>query len=126
MHNTSSKHSLWQFIDDQAGFRVTSPESTSRLYFPLASPAGILSSISPELRGDIKTNQNSFLMPPVTIEDLHNSKSSRNFWVQIEGHGVWSLTGVSAIQSSNQFLHKTKEKVTLEAGMLWHKVTPSQ
>ena len=123
MSNTSSRNALWQFIDDQASFRVISPESTSRLYFPLANEAGILSSITPDLYGDIKTNHNSFLMPPVTIEDLHNSKSSRNFWVNVEGKGAWSLTGVSAIQNSNKFLHKNKEKVALEAGMLWHKVT---
>ncbi len=123
MPNTSSRNALWQFIDDQASFRVISPESTSRLYFPLANEAGILSSITPDLYGDIKTNHNSFLMPPVTIEDLHNSKSSRNFWVNVEGKGAWSLTGVSAVQNSNKFLHKDKEKVSLEAGMLWHKVT---
>jgi cellobiose phosphorylase len=113
---------LWQFIDDQGSFRVQSPETVSRLYFPLCNEAGILSSITPELYGDIKTNHNSFLMLPVTIEDLHNTKSSRNFWVHVEGKGAWSATGVSAIQHANKFLHKNKEKVTLEAGMLWQKV----
>ncbi len=130
----SQKNPLWQFIDETANFRVESPGSVSRLYFPLANEAGILSSITPDLHGDIKTSHNSFLTLPVSIEDLHNTKSSRNFWVHIEGGAclpagrdrqgqAWSLTGVSAIQNANKFLHKNEEKVSLEAGMLWHKVT---
>src|SRR3989338_5707742 len=123
MQNPLNKHALWQFIDDHASFRVPSPESTGRLYFPLGNEAGILSSITPDLHGDIKTNHNSFLTMPVTIEDLHDSKSSRNFWVHIEGYGVWSVVGVSAVQNAHKFLHKNREKVNLDAGMLWHKVT---
>ncbi|OIO38783.1 MAG: cellobiose phosphorylase [Candidatus Omnitrophica bacterium CG1_02_49_16] len=117
-----NKNSLWQFIDEGASFRVLSPESTSRLYFPLANEGGILSSITPDLHGDIKTNHNAFLMLPVTAEDLHNSKSSRNFWVYVQGQDPWSLTGVSAIQHANKFSHKRPEKVCLEAGLLWHKI----
>src|SRR3989338_7843243 len=85
---------LWQFIDEEASFRVTSPERLSRLYFPLANESGVLSSISPNLHGDIKTSHNSFLTLPVTIEDLHNTKSSRNFWVYVRGRGA-SLPGRS-------------------------------
>lgn len=118
-----SKPPLWRFIDADASFEVESPESVSRLYFPLANEAGILSAISPDLHGDIKTSHDSFLMKPITIESLHNSKSSRNFWAHIEGKGVWSLTGVSAVQNAKKFLHKDKEKVSLKAGMLWHQVT---
>src|SRR3989338_6755603 len=100
MSNTVNKHSLWQFIDDEASFRVASPETVSRLYFPLANEAGILSSITPDLHGDIKTSHNSFLTLPVSIEDLHNIKSSRNFWVYIEGKGeAWSATVVSSLQN---------------------------
>lgn len=114
---------LWQLTDPRGSFRVESPDSLSRLYFPLCNEGGILSSITPDLHGDIKTSHNSFLMQPVTVESLHNSKSSRNFWVHIENKGVWSLTGISAVQNAKKFLHKDNEKVTLEAGMLWHKVT---
>ncbi len=102
---------------------MDAPESVSRLYFPLANEAGLLSSITPDLHGDIKTSHNSFLMLPVSIEDLHNTRSSRNFWVSVEGRGVWSLTGVSALQDAATFFDKKKEKVSLEAGMLWHKIT---
>ena len=86
MSHMPNKNSLWQFIDEGASFRVLSPESTSRLYFPLANEGGILSSITPDLHGDIKTNHNAFLMLPVTAEDLHNSKSSRNFWVYVQAN----------------------------------------
>ena len=113
---------LWQFTDKQGSFHVDSPDAVSRLYFPLANEAGILSGITPDLHGDIKTSYNSFLTQPVTIESLHNSKSSRNFWVHIEGKGVWSLTGVSAVQNAKKFLLQDKEKVSLDAGMLWHSV----
>lgn len=116
------KNLLWQFIDDNASFRVSSPDAVSRLYFPLANEAGILSSITPDLHGDIKTGHNCFLTLPVSIEDLHNTKSSRNFWVHVEGRGVWSLAGVSAGQNALKFSSK-RDKVSLEAGMLWHKTT---
>lgn len=123
MAEPSNKQSLWQFIDDQGSFRMESPDALGRLYFPLANEAGLLSSITPDLHGDIKTSHNSFLMSPVSIEDLHNTRSNRNFWVRVEGKGVWSLTGTSALQDSRRFFEKKKEKTTLEAGMLWHKIT---
>jgi len=126
-----NKNPLWQFTDSEASFRVQNPTAVGRLYFPLANEAGILSSITPDLHGDIKTSHNSFLTLPVTIEDLHNSKSTRNFWVYVENLDsrhpstgqAWSLTGVSALQNASEFLGKHEEKVTLEAGQLWHKVT---
>jgi cellobiose phosphorylase len=110
---TTIKNNLWQFIDSDGSFRVQDPDKTSRLYFPLCNESGILSSITPDLHGDIKTNQNSFLMLPVTSGDLHNIKSSRNFWAHVEGKGAWSLTGVSALSQ--------KDETELEAGFLWHK-----
>ncbi len=121
---TFGKSSLWQFIDEQASFKVASPDRRSRLYFPLANEAGILSSITPDLHGDIKTSHNSFLTLPVSIEDLHESKSSRNFWVYVEGSkkGAWSATGVSAVQNALKFTKDNIETSTLEAGMLWHKM----
>ena len=64
------QNNLWQFIDAEGSFRMTSPDALSRLYFPLANEAGLLSSITPDLHGDIKTNHNSFLTQPVTIDFL--------------------------------------------------------
>jgi cellobiose phosphorylase len=123
MKKESEGRSLWKFVDNHASFRFPSPTEVSRLYFPLANEAGILSSITPDLHGDIKTSHNSYLTLPVSVEDLHNTKSNRNFWVYVESKGAWSLTGVSAMQDTGKFSPKDREKVTLEAGMLWHKVT---
>jgi cellobiose phosphorylase len=59
----------------------------------------------------------------VSVEDLHNTRSARNFWVHIAGRGVWSATGNSAPQVAGSFVDDDGEQVTLEAGSLWHKVT---
>lgn len=112
---------LWSFTDEHGSFRAY-PSSTGRLYFPLANEAGLLSSISPELRGDIKTGLNTFFSTPVTAENLHDTKQSRNFWIHIDGHGAWSATGVSARQEAHRFPERSNpDKLTLEAGFLWHK-----
>src|SRR3989338_9746675 len=123
MSNGIPKNTLWQFTDEEASFRVSAPEAVSRLYFPLANEAGILSSITPDLHGDIKTSHDSFLSLPVSVEDLHNTKSNRNFWVHVEGKGAWSLTGVSSFQEADRFLNKKSERTSMEAGFLWQKVT---
>ena len=41
----------------------------------------MMSVVTPTLHGDAKTGQNSFLTLPVSVEDLHNTRSARNFWV---------------------------------------------
>jgi hypothetical protein len=113
----------WQFIDDEGTFRLEYPHHTSYLYFPLVNEAGMMSAITPTFNGDIKTNQNAFLALPVSMEDLHNSRSARNFWVFVEGTGPWSVTGNSATQTAQRFSEEPPEEVTLEAGFLWHKVS---
>ena len=112
----------WRFIDDEGTFRLDAPHRTSYLYFPLVNEAGMMSAVTPALLGDTKTGQNTFLTLPVSVEDLHNSRSARNFWVNIAGHGPWSATGNSARQLAER-LTDADESVLLEAGLLWHKVT---
>ncbi len=109
----------WEFVNDQGVFRLENPHHTSYLYFPLVNEAGMMACVTPTLHGDIKSGQNKFLTQPVSVEDLHENRSARNFWVQIEGQGVWSLTGNSAAQITNRF-RGDAEQVTLEAGLLWH------
>ena len=99
----------WKFIDSDATFRAQDPQRTSSLYFPLANEAEMMSSIAPELKGDIKTDNNSFLLAPVSRPDLLFNHSSRNFWVYSK-KGVWSLADAAA----------TTE---LTAGQLFHSVT---
>jgi cellobiose phosphorylase len=111
----------WEFIDGDGTFVMDNPHRTSYLYFPLANEAGMMSSITPSLQGDIKTSQNTFLMAPVSPEDLHNSRSVRDFWVFIEGYGAWSAAGNSPKQLADKFNDKSEETVNLEAGFLYHK-----
>jgi cellobiose phosphorylase len=113
----------WQFIDDVGSFRLIEPQRTNYLYFPLVNESGVVSSVTPILHGDMKTGQNSFLLLPVSVEDLHNSRAARNFWVNIAGHGPWSATGNSSAQSAHRFDATPSETATLEAGFLWHKIT---
>src|SRR5471032_2255275 len=102
----------WCFTGDGEVFEARNPDQVSRLYFPLCNEAGLLSAITPTLHGDIKTGQNHFLTLPLSEQDLHNTRSSRQFWIYVEGRGPWSATAA-----------KPKESCTLEAGALWHKLT---
>ena len=112
----------WEFLDKAGTFSLPDPQYSNYLYFPLANEAGIFSSITPTLNGDIKADQNTFLSMPVSVEDLHNSRAARNFWVYVEGVGPWSVTGNSAAQLSTKFTGADTEQVTLEAGFLWQRI----
>lgn len=112
----------WMFTDNNGTFNLKQADEISCLYFPLANESGMMSAVTPSLNGDIKTGQNSFLLQPVSAEDLHNNRSNRNFWFNIKGYGPWSATGNSARQISSKYSKKSDETVELEAGFLWHKV----
>jgi cellobiose phosphorylase len=107
----------WEFLSSEGNFTLTDPQRTNYLYFPLVNEAGMMSVITPMLHGDAKTSQHAFLLPPVSVEDLHISRLNRNFWVFIDGYGAWSASGNSAAQ-----IAAGEDKVTVEAGFLWHKV----
>ena len=113
----------WQFTGDDGSFLLESPHRTNYLYFPLVNEAGMMSVVTPTLHGDTKIGQNAFLTLPVSVEDLHNTRSARNFWVYVRDLGAWSATGNSAPQVAQTFAEDPDETVTLEAGLLWHKVT---
>ena len=70
-----------KYLDKKGTFTLDDPDLTSYMYFPLANEAGMMSAITPDLGGDIKLDQNTFLLEPVSSENLHNNKSSRNFWL---------------------------------------------
>lgn len=102
-------NTLWKFIDDQGMFVAHNPHKLSRLYFPLANEAGIMSSITPNLHGDIKLDHNSFVTVPVSADDLQNTLYNRNIWVNVEGLGAWP------------FAFGDTDESLVEAGGLWHK-----
>lgn len=110
-----------KYLDKKGTFTLDDPDLTSYMYFPLANEAGMMSAITPDLGGDIKLDQNTFLLEPVSSENLHNNKSSRNFWVYVEGKGAWSVTGRSSKQQAKLF-EDDKEDVKLTAGIMWHQV----
>lgn len=114
----------WTFTGSNGEFRLPEPDRSSFLYFPLVNEGGMMSSVTPKLHGQATSGHNTFLTPPLSVEDLHNSRASRNFWVFIEGKGAWSATGHSARQNS-EFYNENAEEAVLDAGLLWHRVTRS-
>ena len=114
----------YEFIDKNGSFRMKAPGDTSYLYFPLAGDSGLKSCVTPLLGGDSKLDQNTFLLQPVSVEELHNLKGTRNFWCVLEGKGVWSAAGASA---ESEALKGTaqEEDSELEAGFMWHRMKRS-
>jgi cellobiose phosphorylase len=111
----------WKFIDQQGTFEQADAESGSYLYLPLVNKVGMISSVTPTFNGDAKADQNSFLLLPTSVEDLHNSRSARNFWLLVDGE-AWSATGGSADQTAKRFGVEA-ERAQLKAGLLWQSVT---
>lgn len=99
---------IYKFIDDKGTFVVENPHKYD-LYLPLANRDGtLLSSISPNLGGDIKRDNDHFLTPPASIEDVkHNLLCRRDFFVRTD-KGIIRLS-----HSYNDIL---------EAGFLYQKV----
>ncbi|MFP4979010.1 GH36-type glycosyl hydrolase domain-containing protein [Paenibacillus sp. CN-4] len=110
----------WKFTGPEGDFRLENPDRSSYLYFPLVNEAGMMSTVTPKLHGMATSGHNTFLTPPLSVEDLHVSRASRNFWVRLEDGNVWSAVGGSAKQ--NAALYGEEADVSaVEAGFLWHK-----
>ena len=122
MNTLSETNNSWKFIGEDGEFRLKGADNYNRLYFPLTNEAGMMSAITPLLNGDIKTGQNTFAMEPVSVENLHNNRSSRNFWFLIDDQKLWSAAGNSAEQHAKKFTAENDESTAVEAGFLWHKI----
>ena len=112
------KNALWEFTNQQADFVSTAADRIKTLYFPLGNAYPVMSSLSPDLHGDLKTGLDSFLLEPISRIGLINSKVSRNFWIYAEKQKIWSSGGVSKFSGMEKF-----DKFQLEAGLGWHKLT---
>ncbi|MDP2923413.1 MAG: cellobiose phosphorylase [Candidatus Omnitrophota bacterium] len=76
---------IYKFIDDKGTFTVENSQKYS-LYFPLTNKDGsLLSSISPNLAGDIKKDSDHFLTVPASIEDIRsNLLCRRDFFIKVD------------------------------------------
>jgi cellobiose phosphorylase len=84
-------------------------------YFPLTNKSGsLLSSISPNLAGDIKKDNDHFLTPPATTIDIkHNPLVRRDFFIKIKVNSKKE----KIIRLSDPYPDK------LQAGFFYHKLT---
>ena len=112
----------YHFLDEQGTFELNMPDNYSYQYFPVAGEKGIKSVLTPNFGGDSKWNQNEFLLEPVSVENLHNNRSTRNFWCHMEGVGSWSVTGASAEAEQAKFTDAQDES-RMTAGLMWQSVT---
>lgn len=116
-----------EYLNSKGDFKLENADENSYLYFPIGNEAGVMASITPTLHGDNKTGQNSFLLEPVSVEDLHTTNMGRNVWFRLNGKKMWAANGCSPMQNWTKFEGEedSKDKVSLEAGKLWHKVVRS-
>ena len=110
-----------RFVDEQGSFALDKPDHTSYLYFPLASETGMKSAVTPSLGGDAKLDQETFLLEPVSAENLHNNRGVRNFWLVCEDGTAFSAVGASAWQEAARFTPQEDDS-RLTAGLMWHKL----
>ena len=90
-----------RFSSDRETFQLDGAENSAHLYFPIAGEKGLKGSLTPNLSGDAMLDQETFVLEPVTVEGLHNNKSSRNFWLNIHDRGIWSVTHISPMFASS-------------------------
>ena len=107
--------------NDRGDFRLEGADAAAEMVFPLVNAAGMISSITPRLSGDAKTGQNAFLLAPASVETLHESRASRNFFLKFSDGLLWSAAGVSAPQQAALF--EDREQALVRGGLLWHEVS---
>lgn len=96
--HAADQRSRWYFIDDDGSFEWRNPFPLNELYFPVCNEAGMMASVTPRCHGDATTGWHSFLRLPLVMYDLHNTRSTRNFWIFNDQLGAYSVTGCSARQ----------------------------
>ncbi len=117
-----SRLSNLKFIHEDGSFLLKQPENISYLYFPLASAKGLKSAVAPNLGGDAKIDQETFLLEPVSAENLHNNRSVRNFWCVLDNSVIYSAAGASASQEAARF-SAMQDESEVTAGLMWHTLT---
>lgn len=108
----------YKFDTKSEVFTLENPENISSLYFPIAGEGGIKSCVTPTLSGDAKLDQNHFLLQPMSVEDLANSRNIRSFWCRLSDGRAWCATGGSAENTFRRVTGKG-DRVSLRAGYMW-------
>ena len=111
----------YEYTGKDGEFKLGNPDNWSYLYFPDGAPSGMMGTVTPEFGGDLKTSQNTFILEPVSSDNLHNNRSTRNFWISIENGPLISATGASARQHARKGFAGGDEAV-LYGGMLYQRV----
>lgn len=111
----------YEFLGNDGEFRLGNPDNYSYLYFPDGAPSGMMGTVTPRFGGDLKTSQNTFILEPVSSDNLHNNRSARNFWIKIKNGPLVSATGESSLQNSLKGTPDGDE-ATLYGGMLYQRV----
>ena len=93
-----------QFTGKNGEFQIRHMVEKTQLNFPVANEEGIKSSVTQTFGGDCKLDQNHFLLEPVSIENLHNNRSTRNVWCTI---------------NRKEHVLGKEEEVTFDAGFMW-------
>ncbi len=104
-------------LDKSGKYTIKNIDKLSYTYFPMTNYHSVKSAITPNLSGSMTIDQNTFLLPPTTNEDSHNSFLNRNVYFRIDNDFVWSITG----NTPYQMLHN--DEVNLEVDFLTHKIT---
>ncbi|MCF7874205.1 MAG: cellobiose phosphorylase [Candidatus Omnitrophica bacterium] len=105
---------IYKFNNNTEEFTVKDAHKHNN-YFPLTNKSGsLLSSISPNLAGDIKKDNDHFLTPPATAIDLkHNPLVRRDFFIKIK------------VSSKKEEIIRLSDPYPgqLQAGFFYHKLT---
>jgi cellobiose phosphorylase len=106
-----SREQFFSFLPDGVSFTSKLAINNRMIYAPLCGidATSIKSAITPYLSGDIKIDKFRYLTKPVSREDLRGDV--RNFFVNVHGGGIYSLTTETAPDSAR-----------VEIGQLWHKL----
>lgn len=110
----------WRFVADDGTFQLEHADAVAGLYAPVANEAGYYGSITPTGGGDATVDQHHFLMPPVSVIDLHNTRLVRTAWLCERGELPWSITGASHHQKAAAAGDAPRETQDVEVGLLWH------
>ena len=127
----------YRFIDNNGTFELENADASSYLYFPLCNEAGLMGCVTPRSGGDLMLDQNRFILQPTSVSDLHNNKSSRNFWLRFEDGSLRSATGASVWQRAEEAAPADErypdrkdpanagisKGIKLRAGLLWQEST---